>query len=247
MAGLKRNPLGELAAAETARNLQGNASVAGNAAPLLSSRRKRLSRGSQPVIALRAPDVSLIQLGRCQPCLPFVDRVKAQPKTGAAAPASRGVSASRGHEIADPSRSRTVLETRISPVPARAETRAAVCGAAMSPRRAGLRPRPWSGPDPSRRCHADARLQRRARLLPEQDRADHVHHRSRGRTRPARPTRTRRWSEAGVTPICSVEQGAEAILTLAASPDLAGRNANTTVSARRAPMRGRTIRQRADD
>ena len=116
-----------MAGAETARNLQGNASVAGNAAPLLSSRRKRLSRGSQPVIALRAPDVSLIQLGRCQPCLPFVDRVKAQPKTGAAAPASRGVSASRGHEIADPSRSRTVLETRISPVPARAETRAAVC------------------------------------------------------------------------------------------------------------------------
>ena len=28
---------------------------------------------------------------------------------------------------------------------------------------------------------------------------------------------------AGVTPISSVEQGAEAILTLAASPDLAGR------------------------
>jgi hypothetical protein len=60
-------------------------------------------------------------------------------------------------------------------------------------------------------------------------------------------TNTTMVRRAGVTPICSVEQGAEAILTLAASPDLAGRNANTTVSARRAQMRRRTIRQRADD
>ena len=88
--------------------------------------------------------------------------------------------------------------------------------------------------DRFRRHHADARLQRRARLLPEQAGADHVHHRSgRGARRtgvtvnalhPATYMDTAMVRRAGVTPMSSVEEGAEAILKLAASPAVEGRS-----------------------
>ena len=85
------------------------------------------------------------------------------------------------------------------------------------------------------RRDVDPRLQRLARLLPEQARADHVHDRSRATSstgsgvtvnalHPATYMDTTMVRQSGVTPISSVEEGAQAILKLATSPELDGRS-----------------------